>query len=158
MKGSLERRFWSKVEKTPGCWNWQASVDSRGYGQIGVERLPSEKKNNRRFITKRAHRVSFILANGRAPINNVLHRCDNRVCVRPEHLFEGTTADNVADAIKKGRFKPYGNRQIKKTHCPKGHPYAGDNLYSRPALPSRHCRICKAAAWKRWYLKSREDK
>lgn len=66
----------------------------------------------------------------------VLHRCDVPYCVNPEHLFLGTDKENHRDKTAKGR-----HWQSLKTHCPKGHPYAGDNLYvTRDG--GRKCLVC----------------
>lgn len=89
-------RFWEKVVKTDGCWNWNGTKFQSGYGAIGIG-----------GILKRAHRVSWELKNG--PITNglhVLHKCDNPGCVRPDHLFLGTQKDNMVDKTKKGRQAP----------------------------------------------------
>lgn len=92
-------RFWNKVDKTPGhgpkgdCWIWTGSVSNR-YGHCHWEgKQPS------------AHCVSYALACGGPPPKGywVLHRCDNPLCVRPDHLFLGTAQDNSSDMIAKGR-------------------------------------------------------
>ena len=88
-------RFWSKVQRGPGCWEWQACLETTGYGYY--------RYDGRSQV---AHRVSWKITNG--PITNglfVLHTCDNRKCVRPSHLFLGTKKDNTQDAIVKGRHK-----------------------------------------------------
>ena len=87
-------RLMSFVEKTEGCWVWRGSVDHGGYGLIKVG-----GRSGKRVL---AHRLCFELHYGK-PQLNVLHKCDNRRCIRPDHLFEGTIADNVADMISKGR-------------------------------------------------------
>lgn len=81
-------------EPNTGCWFWIGS-DANGYGKLKIDG---------RFIT--AHRVSFEAFNG--PVNGmqVLHRCDQPLCVNPEHLFLGSRADNMADMSRKGRSRP----------------------------------------------------
>lgn len=89
----LEERFWRRVKKTDGCWEWTGGLLSSGYGACFVGAYSTG-----------AHRVSWELANGPIPDGLwVLHHCDNRPCVRPDHLFLGTVLDNNRDAIAKGR-------------------------------------------------------
>jgi hypothetical protein len=85
-------RFWNKVNKTDGCWEWTASLNQRGYGQFKFEGK-----------MVKAHRYSITL-DGRDPTGKlVCHHCDNPKCVRPDHLFVGTDKDNMVDMVKKGR-------------------------------------------------------
>ena len=93
---TLGERFWAKVHKTPTCWLWVASVDGHGYGKIQTGTLAKPKY-------EQAHRVAWRLTHGEDATKNVLHRCDVRLCVRPDHLFEGSTQDNHDDMWAKGR-------------------------------------------------------
>jgi hypothetical protein len=90
-------RFWSKVSKGVGCWSWTGGIDSSGYGVIVVRSIRP------RTCSERAHRVAWMLFFGDPGSLCVLHRCDNRVCVRPDHLFIGTRHDNNTDRERKGR-------------------------------------------------------
>lgn len=94
----LAKAFWPKVSVTKNpykCWEWKASTNKRGYGQLMVWKL------KRPML---AHRVSWIVHNGAIPNGLfVLHDCDNPGCVRPGHLRLGTHADNMLDASLKGR-------------------------------------------------------
>jgi hypothetical protein len=113
----LRERFWWYVDKASdldGCWFWKAAASHNGYGRYNVVH-----KGRPQLIA--AHRLSWILTHGSlADDALVLHKCDvkcvpgdvsYRACVRPDHLFVGTAADNVQDAISKGRFRTRAPRK-----------------------------------------------
>jgi HNH endonuclease len=104
---TFDERFWAKVDKNgpvPAhrpelgpCWIWTAGLGN-GYGKI----LARKQNGKGRFID--AHRASYLLNIGPIPDGElVCHKCDNKRCVRPDHLFPGTYGDNFRDCIAKGR-------------------------------------------------------
>jgi hypothetical protein len=113
-----EELFWSKVDKNgpvPAhrpelgpCWVW--TLKGRRYGKVQFG-----------GTTYLVHRLSWQLANGPIPEDKpyVLHRCDNTICVRPDHLFTGTAEDNTHDMLSKGRWaggRPRGGDHEGETH------------------------------------------
>jgi hypothetical protein len=140
------RQFWDVVRKDGpvpahapelgACWPWTGSHDRKGYGRWGKVL---------------AHRHSWALANGPVPDGLwILHHCDNPPCVNPAHLYAGTVADNVDDAIERGHHY----RPEPAETCSKGHAKTGDNLLvvTSGARVLRRCRICdseRSASWQR---------
>ena len=116
--------FWPRVAvgEPNECWPWSQSIGSHGYGQAwdGI-------------TVRLAHRCAWELTHGRIPGGLTIdHICRTRRCCNPAHLRLLTNLDNATD-----------NGQSRRTHCPKGHPYSGDNLYVDPK-GHRRCRACAA--------------
>jgi hypothetical protein len=84
------------MNNSNGCWEWQGKMFTNGYGDMSID--------NKHYL---AHRLSYKLFNGHIPDGLcVLHKCDNRKCVNPDHLFLGTAHDNMQDCLKKHRNNP----------------------------------------------------
>lgn len=89
---SVLERFWKYVNKTDTCWLWSGGRGNHGYGVLGIQQQKIAL----------AHRLSYMIHCGPIPHGLlVCHHCDVRHCVRPEHLFLGTYADNMNDMLKK---------------------------------------------------------
>ena len=139
MRATVGEPFWARAAKTDGCWDWTAARGSNGYGQSWYEGRAQP-----------AHRVAWTLTYGPIPDGLwVLHHCDNRLCVRPEHLFLGDNRANQLDALRKGRQVTQTHRaamiaaHVVKTHCKRGHPLSGENLRITSAN-RRVCLTCKS--------------
>lgn len=94
MKSLFQQKFEDQYIPEPmsGCWLWTGRMGNTGYGSVFYHK------------TIGAHRASWKLYRGKIPNGlYVLHKCDTRPCVNPEHLFLGTQSDNMKDMVKKGR-------------------------------------------------------
>lgn len=133
----LALRFWEKALIGDGCWEWQASrYPKGGHGQFHLD-----------GHMVRAQRVAWILFYGEIPEGmSVLHHCDNAPCVRPDHLYLGTQADNMHDVKERGRHWRHT-----QTHCAKGHP-----LIEKPS-GRRGCPVCDKAAKQASYRRHAQD-
>lgn len=129
-KTAPDVRFWPRVSKTDECWIWNGAQHRSGHGHFNAGSGGYQL----------AHRFAYEQLVGPIPIGMVLcHRCDNPRCVRPDHLFVGTQADNVDDMMTKGR----GRGQFQPTDvCPRGHSRTPENTRVRPN-GKRSCRPCE---------------
>lgn len=97
MKSDLQTRIASNAYASPqsGCWIWQLGMGRDGYGKIKINKK-----------TVRAHRASWLAFRGEIPESMLIcHKCDNPMCVNPDHLFLGTPMDNMRDKVEKGRWR-----------------------------------------------------
>lgn len=86
-------RFWSRVDKRGECWEWVRGKFPSGYGAFWIHGRQEY-----------AHRLAYFSSTGQHPGPlEVRHTCDNRACVRPDHLVLGTHADNMRDMAERGR-------------------------------------------------------
>jgi len=94
IKVAEKKRFYAKIDTTGTCWEWHGSMAPNGYGQFYREKGKS----------RQAHRIAWEYENGEIPQGlYVCHKCDNRKCCRPDHLFLGTHSDNMRDMVSKNR-------------------------------------------------------
>ena len=150
---NIRERFWKKVDvRGPSdCWEWQGAPGNHGYGTIIAGR-------GGRLGSYLAHRLSWEIHFGSIPLGMcVLHHCDNRICVNPDHLFLGTKSDNHRDMCRKGRNKTNGWEN--KTHCLRGHKFNFANTYLNPNhAGGRTCKTCRRAHLRRYQKEGRYRK
>ena len=122
--------FWSKVNKTDGCWLWTAGCTNNGYGQF--------MDGGKKYAT---HRFSWELHFGPIPQGQcVLHKCDVRRCVRSDHLFLGDRRDNSHDALAKGRLGPQRETFMRLWREKWGGVRCGENIHcSKLTAPQVVC-------------------
>jgi hypothetical protein len=145
--------FWAFVRKDPdGCWAWTgaSSAPPQHDARYGTFRVAGKMR--------KAHRIAYLLTYEEDPgAAEVLHSCDNTLCVRPDHLSLGTHADNMHDMITKGRARGRSAANRGKTHCDKNHSLSGTNLYIKPN-GERQCRRCRNDASNRFKERKRQQR
>ena len=145
----LSRRFWSKVEQAAsGCWLWTAAKSTNGYGMYWV-RAVGEKLQ--------AHRVAWHTLVGPIPVDRECdHLCRVPACCNPAHIELVSHRENIRRSpIVMAAFAESARRCRDKTHCPRGHEYAGDNLYV-DTRGRRVCRRCQRDHQARWADNNRD--
>jgi len=102
----FEDRFWKRVDKSGACWVWIGPLRNDGYAQMEI--------NGRKHL---AHRISWSIEHGVVTGEHcVLHKCDNKPCVRPDHFLAGSRGDNNRDREAKGRGgRASGDRNGRRT-------------------------------------------
>ena len=133
-----KEQFESHVEKVPeaGCWIWMQTLLHNGYGR--------SCHAGKRIL---AHRLSYTLYKGHIPNGAcILHRCDIRCCVNPEHLYLGNHSDNIRDMLDRKGTSHYFNSEA--THCKWGHEFTKENTYTWNG--GRACKMCHAERSRQW--------
>ncbi len=127
-KRTVHQRFLSKtVKNEKGCWLWTGAKEKRGYGKFTVGK-----------VTMMAHRFAYHACFGSIPDHLTCdHLCRNPSCVNPNHIELVSMRENLL------RGNTFQARNARKTHCPKGHPYSGENLYHVPT-GGRGCKTCRS--------------
>lgn len=132
-------KFESRYVVSGGCWLWIRAVNSNGYGRIQFKQ-----------ISCLAHRMSLFLFGDGVPHGLVVdHKCKNKRCVNPKHLRIVTAKEN---ALKNNGGVAEVNRN--KTHCLRGHPLSGENLYTQKSTGYRYCKECNRRRVLRWHRKN----
>lgn len=128
----LRRRY---VTEQNECWVWTGGIAKNGYSKVRI--------NNR---YQSGHRAFYEHYKGPIPGGlQIDHLCRNKRCVNPDHL-EAVTA-----RVNTRRSDNLTARKARQTHCIRGHPLSGDNLYVTPKDGRRQCRICRGYASARHY-------
>lgn len=140
---SLPERFSQLYMPEPnsGCWLWEGWTRKDGYGEIRVA-------NELRF----AHRVSYELSHGVTlkREQHIDHLCRVRCCVNPYHLEVVTNKVNVLRGISPAA------RNSRKTHCKRGHPLIGQNIYNATNRNERVCKVCHRDRYKQYKMRQLE--
>lgn len=127
--------FWKRVDRSGGddaCWEWRGGLTTWGYGHFRL----GEKHAG-------SHRVAYELIRGVIPEGLVIdHLCRNRRCCNPWHMEVVTNRENLL------RGNGFSGRNVRKTHCPKGHPY---DLVIKG---HRYCSVCLKEAQRRHWQRS----
>lgn len=144
---SMLARIAQRVVVRDGCWEWTGPVPPKRYPTVTIGNAHAGTQK-RLYV----HRLMFQLAHGPIPAGLfVCHQCDNTLCVRPDHMFLGTAAENARDMVDKGRqYRP-----PRPSHCVHGHAFDEQNTYRYKDF--RYCRICIGINAKRYRDRRRKD-
>lgn len=147
MRKSPIQRFFTFID-CPGqdCWEWHGA-------RSGANRYGSFKLKGAMVS---AHCAAWLLLRGPIPDGLwVLHNCDNKPCVNPDHLYLGTPEDNARDRTMRSSYVDPRRHQ---ESCKYGHPLSGENLYISPTQGNRHCRTCTQRRRMEYELRKAEQR
>lgn len=138
MTGTLTEYLDGRVDQAGDCLVWRGAKNKTGYGALTFKQK-----------TYRAHRFTFMVANGREPEGMLLHSCDNKACVNPDHLSEGTHKQNMSEARERGQIKRGEDRSqaILNEQAVKALRYLKDRGYT-------YKRLAKAYGMSEWTIRS----
>lgn len=123
----IKDRFWSKVIKSNQCWIWHTRPKKYGFFSINGKVM-------------NASRASYLLNIGLVGKLDVCHKCNNKACVRPDHLYLGTRSQNMKDASRDGLMDLVKNRYKNQLFCKRGHDY---KIFARVKKDGRReCKEC----------------
>lgn len=135
MNGIETQRFWARVERSDGCWNWRGKTNRDGYGHFTIG---SRTDGTNRKVE--VHRLAYQLSIGPIPEGLTIdHLCRNHACVNPAHLEAVPLRINILRGTSPSAI------HAKKTSCCRGHPFDLFNTYFAPD-GARECRICRKAS------------
>jgi hypothetical protein len=121
-------RFDGRLVRAGECLEWTGPVNNRGYGRFEVYRGDGRR---RRVL---AHRLAFFREHGRWPVAATRHTCDNPPCCDPVHLLDGTQADNIRDAVERGRLDTDGLAALRASRTAA--------VEARVAVGAKRCSRC----------------
>lgn len=146
MASNILERFWNRVCMDGDCWLWRGEIAGNGYGVLTLNYDPKDRRRSR------AHVFSWEIHN-KVPVPKGLcldHLCRVRACVNPTHLEPVTQRENILRGISSSALN------AKKTHCKRGHPLSGENLFI--CQGTRQCCICSRAKVNRYRARIRAAK
>jgi hypothetical protein len=145
MNSKAYARMMSRVEKTATCWLWTGPLGRGGYAYFTWREPRTEKFVPAPVQGVRVHRAVYEHEVGPIPEGMTLdHLCRVRHCVNPDHMEIATHRTNIL------RGETLAAANARKTHCPKGHPYDGDNLMTTKS-GGRACKECNRVRCRRVY-------
>lgn len=136
------KRFQSNITKSGDCWLWNGDKNHAGYGRFSIKR--------KKYL---AHRVSFRVSGNEIKEDMVLdHLCRVRNCVNPAHLEQVTHRENT---LRGDGGWATGRTYAARTHCPNGHEYVPENVYSARGM--RECKVCRNTAAREYQRRRRAE-